>query len=529
MTGEPMSFPMFSAVVVIFGLFSAFEVSAAAQSTATPPSSQQPVYTLHTNKRVVLTDVTVTDRKGNPIHGLNASAFQILDNGKPQNLASFEEHAGPPIESAPSAVTKPGVYSNDFLLHPPPVFNVVLIDLATIVNLPDQMYLYYELTQFLNHLPAGEPLAIYMRWGTNVMVLQNFTSDRALLLAAVHRALPRFRSPEQERLTEVELMHQVALNLGQFPGRKNVFWFCSGVNENSFRTDPTQMDNYVDLRPNYDELEAGRIAMYPIDARGLTVYPPGGPTRLWWQHVQMNDVAEATGGRAIYNQNFLAQATKHLIDTSNDFYTLSYSPHDFRYDNSWHKVKVTLNGTSYDLSYRHGYFADGNDPHNKADDLQSSGSRTKILANGETAEMPEVRGPSIVFQAHVLPASERPQIPAKKGTIPYTIRYSLPLNKFVMRNVDGKEQATMGVASMAFDANGNATAKLTQQVTATFSPEKLERNGQPIYTFEQEISLNHGENYLYLGVWDVNTGQFGAIQLSLDVASPKRERAEIKN
>ena len=523
-----MSFPMFSAVVVTFCLVSAFEVPATAQSTAVAPSSQQPVYTLHANKRVVLTDVTVTDRKGNPIHGLNASAFQILDNGKPQNLASFEEHSGPPVESVPSIATKPGIYSNDFLLHPPPVFNVVLIDLANVGNLPDQMSLHYELTQFLNHLPPDEPLAIYMRWGTNVMLLQNFTSDRTLLLAAVHRALPRSRSPERERLTEVELLHQVAVRLSRLPGRKNIYWFCGGIGGSIFGPNPTDLSAFTDLRPNFDELEAGRIAMYPIDARGL--FDPGlAADALWWQHVQMNNVAEATGGRAVYNRNFAAQTTQHLIDASNDFYTLSYTPHDFRYDNSWHKVKVTLKGNSYNLSYRRGYFADGNDPHNKAEDLQPHGSRTKLLADGQTAEIPEIRGPSIVFQARVLPASERPQTPAKKGTIPYTIRYSLPLSNFVMRNVDGKEQATMGVASMAFDANGNSTAKLTQQVTATFSQENLSVSGQPVYTFEQPINLKDGENYLYLGVWDINTGQFGTIQLSLDAPRPKPTNTAIKD
>jgi VWFA-related protein len=514
-----MSLPMLSAVVVIFGLFSAFELSTAAQSTASTSSTQQPVYTLHANKRVVLTDVTVTDRKGNPIYGLKASDFRISDNGKPQDLASFEEHSGAPIESVPPSVAKPGVYSNDFLQHPAPVFNVLLIDLVSI-RLTDQMCLYYELTQLLEHLPAGEPLAIYMRWGTNVMVLQNFTSDRILLLAAVHRAIPRFPSHERERLSEVELLHQIALKLGQLPGRKNVFWYCSGVDDNSFRPDPTEIRDYVDLRPNYDELEAGRIAMYPIDARGL--FDPGwAANMLWWQHVQMSNVAEATGGRAIYNRNFLAQAIKQLIDTSNDFYTLSYSPHDFRFDNSWHKVKVTLNGNPYNLSYRHGYFADGNDPHNKAEDPQPSASKTKLLANGETVEMPEVRGPSIVFQARVLPASGLPQSPAKKGAIPYTIRYSLPMHDFVMRNVDGKQQVVMGVAAMAFDANGNSTARLTQQITATFSPENLPSSGEPVYMFEQQINLKNGENYLYLGVWDMNTGQFGTIQLSLDATHPK--------
>jgi VWFA-related protein len=522
-----MSLRMFSAVFVIFSLISAFEIPSIAQSSASSPSTQQPVYTLHTDKRVVLTDVTVTDRHGNPIHGLKASAFQILDNGKPQQLASFEEHTGDPVESAPPEAKGPGVYSNDFLLHPPPVYNVLLIDLATLM-MRDQMFLYYELNQFLNHLPAGEPLAIYMRWGTNVMLVQNFTSDRTLLLAAVRRALPRFGSHELERITEVELLHQIALKLGHLPGRKNIYWFCGDVGGNIFGSNPEDLSDFGDLRPNFDELEAGRIAMYPIDARGL--FDPGlFADGLWWQHVKMNNVAEATGGHAIYNQNFISQATRHLIDSSNNFYTLSYSPHDFRYDNSWHKVKVTLNGTSYNLSYRHGYFADGNDPRNKAEDLKPGGSRAKLLANGETVEMTEVRGPSIVFQARVVPASGAIPIASKKRTIPYTIRYSLPLDKFVLRNVDGKEQAAMGIAAMAFDANGNSTARLTQEVKVTFSPENLRVSGKRVYTFEQQIDLKNGENYLHLGVWDVNTGQFGTIQLSLDATHPKPQIERVKN
>jgi hypothetical protein len=86
MTGEPMSFLMFSAVVFL-GLFSAFEVSANAQSTGASPSTQQPIYTLHANKRVVLTDVTVTDHKGNPIHGLRT--FYLYLGGWDMNTGQF--------------------------------------------------------------------------------------------------------------------------------------------------------------------------------------------------------------------------------------------------------------------------------------------------------------------------------------------------------------------------------------------------------------------------------------------------------
>jgi hypothetical protein len=65
---------------------------AAAQATTTPNSSNQAPYTLQVNSHVVLTDVTVTDTLGNPVTGLTERDFRILDNGKPQELSSFEEH-----------------------------------------------------------------------------------------------------------------------------------------------------------------------------------------------------------------------------------------------------------------------------------------------------------------------------------------------------------------------------------------------------------------------------------------------------
>jgi hypothetical protein len=37
---------------------------------------------------------------------------------------------------------------------------------------------------------------------------------------------------------------------------------------------------------------------------------------------------------------------------------------------------------------------------------------------------------------------------------------------------------------MAFGRSGNSTARLTQQITLTFSPEKLRASGEHIYTFE---------------------------------------------
>src|ERR1700753_2838942 len=87
-----------------------------------PPSPQAqspdpPSFTLHAKARVVLTDITVTDANGNPVHNLSRSAFHISDDKKPQDIASFEEHTDAQPAVVPTAApSAPHTFSNDFLL-----------------------------------------------------------------------------------------------------------------------------------------------------------------------------------------------------------------------------------------------------------------------------------------------------------------------------------------------------------------------------------------------------------------------------
>ena len=64
------------------------------------------------------------------------------------------------------------------LVHPPRVFNIILIDRVTI-DLVDQMYLNQELGKFVAKLPPGVPFAVFARGGDHVMMLANFTSARS--------------------------------------------------------------------------------------------------------------------------------------------------------------------------------------------------------------------------------------------------------------------------------------------------------------------------------------------------------------
>ena len=197
---------------------------------ATEASPDQPTFTLHTNTRLVLTDVTVTGRDGNPVHHLPASAFHVFDGNAPQTIASFDEHTSAEILAAAPAASSPqprGVYNNDFLLHPPPVLDVIILDITNLA-LEDQMYLSFQLTKFLKALPPGQQLAIYERTSSVAVLLQNFTSDRSLLLAAVRRGLPHLPPTGREYLTDLDTLQQIGAYLTGLPGRKNVLWFSGG-------------------------------------------------------------------------------------------------------------------------------------------------------------------------------------------------------------------------------------------------------------------------------------------------------------
>ncbi len=519
----------FPAVFALSCLLVTIQGSVHAQSAGGAAAAQQPGYTFQAGTRIVLTDVTVSDKKGKPVHGLRASDFHIFDNNKPQFVASFEEHTTTPVALFPQPSTAPGVYSNNFLLYLPPVLNVIVIDIANL-EIVDQMYLNYELSRFVKNLPPGRPLAIYWHTGPSSILLQAFTSDHALLLAAIREAIPHFPPTGREYYTDFATLHQIALDLAQFPGRKNILWF-SGGSTLFLRRDATIFENQDQLRHVYDELEAGRIAIYPVDARGLTLTAD---PAMWNQHALMNDIAEATGGRAFYNNNGLDLVAAHWVDNGGSFYSLSYSPSDFRFDNKWHKVRVKLNadGSNYTLSYRQGYFADGS----VGSVQQPKKPRTRLLAGGETVTEPDVRSIPLIFQARVLPAWDAPPEPAeagsatpaaqppKKGTSPYSIQYSLPADSFSTTMANGNPQITAGVAAFAFNEDGSPVARVADRFTITVNGDRLRRTPNPLLTVHQQINLRKGQNYLYLAVWDMASGRLGTLQIPLKVAAPPKER-----
>ena len=514
---------------------------AAAQATGTPGSSSQAPYTLQVRTRVVLTDVTVTDNHGNPVTGLKENEFRILDNGKPQKLESFEEHRQLRAKLAESSAPG-GRFSNDYLQHPPPQVNVILFD-TTSIQVVDQMYLFQQMKLFVDSLPPGEPVAVFTRWGDAVVELASFTDDHQALMTAIQRAIPRLQAPGAWMASDLDTLQQMALYLKQVPGRKNLLWFTGG---SKLLLDPTGMSTDSDVDPGlrrslYDLLESERIAIDPIDARGLKVVfsngqtwnpaqkmpeppvavaaDPGGMAAAV-QQMQMRQDAAATGGTAYVNTNALAAAAQHIVATDGNYYTLTYAPKDLKDDATWHRVEVKLARGDYQLSYRHGYFDDGSNRPEPA-----GKTRTVLRPGGNKANVPNDHSEPIVFNAEVTSApSTAPPSPGdpplKRGQVRYVVKYEVPAQEVFAAQAKFHEDvgtAELGAAVWAFNHDGEPVARSVINVKLAVDERKARTAPNPVVVFTQMVNLPKGQNYLYLALWDAMTSRVGTLSAQVDV------------
>ena len=369
-----------------------------AHAQQTPPVAIAPATsttTLKVTTQLTVVDVTVTDSKGKPVHGLTQSDFTLKEDGKPQPLRSFQQYGTdtPSTQPAPPALP-PNVYTNQ---QPPTpttsASNIMLVD-ALNTSPARRMYVRQQALSYLKTMPEGTSVAI-LELRERLHVAQNFTTDRAVLLAAMDAISPTkvFTSSSSSMPEFCELMNRrsqltmIALNqVASFgsgiKGRKNLLWFMSGIPQITYQSllvspppksapyIPCLTDFDLELHRAYGLLNAAQVAVYPVDPRGLVNTPSSpvedvddlldkmGPSSLGPMSLDsMREIAEATGGIAYVNRNDIDTAVGEAIAIGTDYYSLSYTPPDIKYDGKHHTIEVKVDRPGVHLRYRTGYTA----------------------------------------------------------------------------------------------------------------------------------------------------------------------------
>ncbi len=173
-----------------------FSQSQAAQ----PIRSQAPENVIHVNVNLVQMDAVVTDSHGNPVENLKPEDFEVLQDGKPQKITNFSfiftGPTGPPAnQPKPAAPTKGKAIAAGAPIPPPPFLPKPSEIRRTIALVVDDLGLSFEnivrvrdaLKKYVDtQVQAGDLVAI-VRTGAGMGSLQQFTTDKRLLYAAIDR------------------------------------------------------------------------------------------------------------------------------------------------------------------------------------------------------------------------------------------------------------------------------------------------------------------------------------------------------
>jgi VWFA-related protein len=166
----------------------------AAQQTGTvpPPQTKTPDDVVRITTNLVQIDTVVTDRRGKQIVDLRPEDFEIYEDGRLQEIKNFSYVNLQNESSAPTITEK----SNDKNAPPTPPEQLrpdqVRRSIALVVDdlglsFESTYYVRSALHKFVNEQMQPGDLVAIIRTGAGVGALQQFTTDRQLLHAAIDR------------------------------------------------------------------------------------------------------------------------------------------------------------------------------------------------------------------------------------------------------------------------------------------------------------------------------------------------------
>jgi VWFA-related protein len=393
--------PRFAAGMLAMGLVFA-------QNPQLPP----PDTVIRINVNLVQVDAVVTDSKGKPVPDLKAADFEILQDGKVQVITNFSYISTKPPEriAAPAAVPKEGT-------PPPPPARLKSGDVRrTVALVVDDLGLSFASTAYVRdalkkfvdqQMQPGDLVAI-IRTSAGMGALQQFTSDKRLLYAAIERVkyssrgrvgISSFAPLGQEEGGTLDgpgpsivddLRNQifsvgtlgatryVVDGLLELPGRKSIVLFSEGMNLFNRRN---LNDSVVeDLRRLVDAANRASVVIYSIDPRGLQWYgltaadSISGMNPLEIAAVSSQRSAEMfhsqdglvmlardTGGLFIHNTNDIAGAVREVMSDTEGYYLIGYHPDASTFDlrtgqPKFHKVALRLKRPGLTVRTRTGFY-----------------------------------------------------------------------------------------------------------------------------------------------------------------------------
>jgi len=513
-------------------------------------------YTFHAETEIVLVNVTVRDKSGKYVRDLKAEDFQIKEDGKSQQIVSFDVEnvdavpavdvaqakplENPPSPAASSAGPQPAAdtqFKDRRLI-------VLFFDLSGME--PDEIDHSVAAAQnYVDKQMAPADLVSVVSLGSSLQVNQDFTSDRALLRKALQSLNPGAGQGFEEGSTgttegtpdtggsftaddteynifntdrRLEALRSVAERLSHVQQKKSLIYFSSGI-------DRTGIENQSELRAATNAAVRANLAFYTMDIRGLQALVAGGEaqnaslrgTSPYSGQSTLNvlnsnfttqetlvTLAADTGGRAFLDSNDFSKVFKGVQEDTSTYYVLGYHSSNPARDGRYRRITVGSNRPAVKLEFRRGYYAPADYQHSTRED------RERQLEEEMNSDLPATDLPLYLADGYF-------RIGDNKFFVPISL--AVPGSQIPFTSSSNQDKATLDVIGMALDSNKRQVGDMrdTVKLAVNTSAEVRRKNVQ----YNNGFILLAGKYHLKFVVRENQTGRMGSFETDIEIPDLK--------
>ena len=515
-----------------------------------------PTFTLKVQTDIVLTNVVVRDKKtGAVVKGLKPSDFTILENGKPQKIASFDYQNVDEAAVLNEKTTASGKASiAEFLQRNLAATPEQLRDHRLIVMFFDVSSMQSEdidravegARDYINKKMQPADLVAMVSLANSLTMDQDFTSDKATLLKTLgtydgtkstgfanggdgttdgtsddSSSFTADDSEYNSLNTDRELfaIRTIARSLQRVDQRKSMLYFSGGVTRQG-------IENQASMRAATNEAVKANMAIYAVDTRGLQALPPLGDASKgslrgtsaysgaamqsqlnsnFGSQETLGTLASDTGGKAFLDSNDFAPAFQQVQHDTEAYYIVGFHSTNTAHDGSYRHLTVKLNRPDVKMDYRPGYYAPADFQHAKTED------RELQLSEQLRSDLPAT-DVAVYLQALYFRMEDN--------------RFFVPVSLIVpgsqipfLKNGD-RDKANIDILGQVKNAQGIAVGNIrdTVKLALDASQEVQRKNIQ----YSTGFTLAPGRYHLKFVVRENQTGRMGSFETDIQVPDLKK-------
>jgi VWFA-related protein len=522
--------------------------------------AQQPgagITTIVANVNRVLTNVVVRDKKtGALIKGLKESDFQIFEDKKPQKITTFDYQNVDEAVTLDEAQTVSGttttkkksiaeIVNNQFAAAPEELKDrrliVMFFDLSSMQ--PEDVTRAVDAAKdYINNHMAPADLAASVSLVSGLSMDQDFTSDKAALLAAVSKYdgtegsgfdtndntsddSTSFQADDSEFSAlntdrQLYAIRTVCKSMEKVEQKKSMLYFSGGLSRQG-------IENQASIRAATNECVKADTAMYAVDTRGLQALNPVGNASQGSKRGtasysgasmqnQLNSnfnsqetlgtLASDTGGKLFTDSNDFGPAFQQVQHDTEAYYIIGFRSTNPARDGGYRHLTINLVGhPEAKLEYRPGYYAPADFQHAKSED------RELALTEQMRSDVPAT-DVAIYLQALYF------RLEDGKFYIPISV--VVPGSQIHATTVKDKDKANIDFLGQVKNAQGIAVGQVRQTIPLSVDANQQlqKRNIQ----YSTGFTLAPGKYHVKFVVRENQSGNMGSFETDIQVPDMKK-------